>query len=42
MTERLIAAHAQAARRADDISIVRLNFTEHGVQGKYQQMWART
>lgn len=42
VTERQIATHADPARRDDANFIVRLDLTEHGMPGKYEQMWTRT
>jgi hypothetical protein len=42
VTERQIATHAEPARRDDANFIVRLDLTEHGMPGKYEQMWTRT
>jgi hypothetical protein len=42
VTERQIATHAEPARRDEANFIVRLDLTEHGMAGKYEQMWTRT
>jgi Domain of unknown function (DUF4265) len=42
VTERRIATHAEPARRDEANFIVRLDLTEHGMAGAYEQMWART
>jgi len=42
VTERQIATHAEPARRDEANFIVRLDLTEHGMAGRYEQVWART
>ncbi len=42
MTERQIVTHAEPARRDEANFIVRLDLTEHGMAGTYEQMWTRT
>jgi uncharacterized protein DUF4265 len=42
VTERQVATHAEPARRDEANFIVRLDLTEHGMAGQYEQMWTRT